>query len=147
SASEPATTRRVTVVHLYGNRLDVETQSPFSVSTAQSYRVHGQVEIVETHLAINEIEFSIRNSSIFEVESGATVTYGQTFWLGDEADVENKVALKLPQKSAFNGLSLNIGSAKIENEIDADLAGEQAECELRSLVLATRRQQVNTVSN
>ncbi len=138
--------QRVAVIHLYGNRREAALQKPFSVSCVQNYDVSSEAHIVETHLALNSIEFTVQNAATFVVETGAQVTFGQTFWLGDEATSKNKVNLKLHQAASFSGFALNVGSSCLNNEIETDLSGKNSSCELHSLILATRRHRVNTIS-
>ena len=139
---------RLLVVQLYGNLLNTkQSEDPFSVSCQQEYRVQGQAEIVELHIAVNDIPIDVENKSYFDIFGGGSVAYGQTFWVGDEAKVKNRIESRLPEKAAFNGLTLSIGATLMQNEMDVDLAGVNSECQLRSLLLATREQRIETVSN
>ncbi len=139
---------RLLIVQLYGNLLGTrQSKESFLVPCRHEYRVRGKAEVVEIHMAINDIAFNIENESYFDIAVGGSVTYGQAFWVGDEAKVNNKIQSRLPERATFNGLTLNVGASLIHNEVDVDLAGQNSECQLRSLLLATRQQRIETVSN
>ncbi len=138
---------RVSVVELYGNQLGAQRQEPFAVSCRHHYHIQNKAEIIETHIALNEIAFTINNASSFELDEGATADYAQTYWVGDVATVNNKVQSRLRANSQMNGLMLNVGSEQIRNNLNVDLAAQGAKARLQALVLATNEHQIETVSH
>lgn len=73
----------VALVFLYGNRLNDETKSFRSVLRNHlRIKGKGQANILELHIALNEVEYFVNNSLLTEIEGAAKCQRLRYFWTG-----------------------------------------------------------------
>ena len=98
------------IIHLYGNRIEGTTQ-PTRINTRNHVKVKGisSAKIFEVHIALNELEFSLNQSSRYEVSDSAKLERVKSFWLGEDSYAYDLEDINVSGTGDFKNLLLQMG--------------------------------------
>ena len=120
-------TVRLNIVYLYGNRIEGTTQ-PTRINLRNNIQVKGRssVRLFEVHIALNDLEFSLNQSSRLEVSDSAKLERVKCFWLGDDSYAYDLEDIQVKNQADVKNLLLQMGGKWSRIEQSADLLDEEA---------------------
>lgn len=127
---------RLQFLYLYGNLSGGETQ-PFVVYLRKSLKVEPKVsvEVLETHIALNNIQFHINSVTDSELGEHSQLESVLQTWLGDHAVAVFEGVSHLVTNSKLRTLAATIGGALVRHQQSVDLSGLGAEVQLDGVYL------------
>lgn len=126
----------VLALFLYGNQLEGETK-PCRYYPRHHFilQTQSQLKVFEFHFALNDIEFSINQSTTFEIGEGARLDRVKAFWLGGLSYLFDNEVARLMKESCFENTVLNFGGQWTRYQSSSLLNAKKARLKLSGLCL------------
>lgn len=138
---------RVHIMHIYGNIHNQKTDGfavyPRHLVVADEYAT---ADIVETHIAINNIKFHVNGATNFSLGKHTAVTYCRNQWSGDEATVVYNNNAVIHSGSSFRSLHVTIGGKLTRNESAFFLADENTDVQVDGVYLGKGNHHIDNAS-
>lgn len=138
---------RVHIMHIYGNIHNQKTDGfavyPRHLIVADEYAMS---DIVETHIAINNIKFHVNGATNFCLGKHTAVTYCRNQWSGDEATIIYDNHAVIHCGSSFRSLHVTIGGKLTRNESAFFLADENTDVQVDGIYLGKGNHHIDNAS-
>lgn len=124
------------LVFLYGNRLEGETRR-FGTANRSYLKVtgKGKLNVLELHIAVNEIEFYANHAAFLQLEQGATCERLRYIWIGGKAFFYDRCENFLAGESTLKSANVVTGGLWSRLNEATHLQGAGASVGLRHVAL------------
>ncbi len=123
-------------IYLYGNIHNQKTEAFVSYyKTLVLLKENAQAEVIESHFAVNNIQFHVNGSNDYILSPNSQLTHIKQSWLGDYAVGIFESYFEIQKDSVLKSLNSTVGGALVRNEISAHMLGENAQAQLDGIYL------------
>jgi Fe-S cluster assembly protein SufD len=121
---------------LNGQIQKVEQQKSFAVFPRNVFYFgpQSQVDCIEAHIAVNELEYYVSSATDVWVEKSAQVKFGQVLWAGGEASFINDLQVQVASEGQLMATQYIKSSALTRNEVEVHLNAPGATVQLYTTV-------------
>lgn len=137
----------VHILHIYGNIHNQKTDGfavyPRHLVIGDEYAMS---DIVETHIAINNIKFHVNGATNFSLGKHTAVTYCRNQWSGDEATIVYNNNVVIHSGSSFRSLHMTIGGKLTRNESAFFLSDENTDVQVDGIYLGKDNHHIDNAS-
>lgn len=136
---------KLAVVHLYGNLINSPEQKRFITYPRNTYSFGQNIEadIIELHIAVNDVQFQTVNSSDYYLAEGAKINAAKVVWCGQNSYSFNDINAQVGRNASLQFFDLVIGGKLVRNELALHLAHEGAELSVLNLNLGQNGGQID----